>query len=163
MDGAYDLEAFGLVALAGGLGAIIGIEREVADKPAGLRTHILVAAACALLVILAEGALDYFQKRAPDDQIIVDPIRVIQAIVIGISFLGAGTIVHYRDRHVEGLTTAASIFLTAGIGIAVGIGRIWLAVEVAFFALLVLVTVALIEARLLGRKPDAGGQRRQDG
>jgi putative Mg2+ transporter-C (MgtC) family protein len=148
----YDLEAFGRVALAGLLGAVIGIEREVADKPAGLRTHILVAAGCALLVILAQGAVEYFQRYTPDEQIMADPIRVIQAIVIGISFLGTGTIIHYQERHVEGLTTAASIFLTAGIGIAVGIDRTWLAVETAVFALLVLISIGWVEKRVMGRR-----------
>lgn len=152
LESAYDLEAFGHVALAGLLGAVIGIEREIADKPAGLRTHILVAAGCALLVILAQGAVEYFQRFTPDEQIMADPIRVIQAIVIGISFLGTGTIIHYQERYVEGLTTAASIFLTAGIGIAVGIDRIWLAVETAVFALLVLISIGWVEKRVMGRR-----------
>lgn len=141
----YDLESFGLVVLAGALGGIIGIEREIADKPAGLRTHIFVAAGSALLVLLAEGAVDFFQMRGPNEQIVADPIRVIQAIVVGISFLGAGTIVHHRGNHVEGLTTAASIFLTAGVGIAVSVGRAWLAIETTLFALVVLVSARWIE------------------
>jgi putative Mg2+ transporter-C (MgtC) family protein len=155
MASGYELEAFGQVALAGLLGGVIGIERELADKPAGLRTHILVAAGCALLVVLAEGSVDYFQRHTPEEQIIADPIRVIQAIVIGISFLGAGTIIHYGNRRVEGLTTAASIFLTAGIGIAVGIDRIWLATGTSLFALLVLVSVGWVERHLLGRRVGA--------
>ncbi|MFG0334841.1 MAG: MgtC/SapB family protein, partial [Maioricimonas sp. JB049] len=114
-----DVDSIMLVALAGLLGGVIGFEREIADKPAGLRTHIFVAAAAALLVLLAEGAVDFFQQTGSDTQIEADPIRIIQAIVIGISFLGAGTIVHRRGEEVEGLTTAASIFLTASIGIAV--------------------------------------------
>lgn len=157
MEATLDLEAFGTVALAGLLGGIIGIEREIADKPAGLRTHIFVASACALLVVLAKGAVDFFEHHISDQQIDVDPIRVIQAIVIGISFLGAGTIVHREDRQVEGLTTAASIFLTACIGIAVGIDRVWLATEVALFALIVLVTVRWIEERLLREKSAEDG------
>jgi putative Mg2+ transporter-C (MgtC) family protein len=151
MASGFELEAFGQVALAGLLGGVIGIEREIADKPAGLRTHVLVASGCALLVLLAEGAVDYFQQHTPEEQIMADPIRVIQAIVIGISFLGAGTIIHHGNRRVEGLTTAASIFLTAGIGIAVGIDRTWLAVETSVFALLVLISVGWVEKRILGR------------
>lgn len=162
IESVYDLEAFGQVALAGLLGAVIGIEREIADKPAGLRTHILVAAGCALLVVLAEGSVDYFQRHTPDEQIVADPIRVIQAIVIGISFLGAGTIIHYQERYVEGLTTAASIFLTAGIGIAVGIDRIWLAVETSVFALLVLVSVGWVEKRVMGSSTAAEERVRRE-
>ncbi|REJ91624.1 MAG: MgtC/SapB family protein [Planctomycetota bacterium] len=155
MDTSLDLDSFGLVCLAGVLGGAIGLEREIADKPAGLRTHIFVASGAALLVLLAEGAMDFFQQQNADRQIAADPIRVIQAIVVGISFLGAGTIVHHRGNQVEGLTTAASIFLTAGIGIAVAFDRIWLAVEVTGFALVVLVVVSFVQHRLLGKNPDA--------
>lgn len=162
MESAYDLEAFGHVALAGLLGAVIGIERELADKPAGLRTHILVASGCALLVVLAEGAFDFFQLRNPSDQVVADPIRVIQAIVIGISFLGGGTIIQHQGRRVEGLTTAASIFLTAGIGIAIGIDRVWLAVETTVFALLVLIMVGFVEKRIPGRRLTAENRPLQE-
>lgn len=148
----FDLASFGLVALAGLLGGVIGLEREIANKPAGLRTHIFVAAGSALLVVLAESAVEFVEEYSADRQIAADPIRVIQAIVVGISFLGAGTIVHYKDNQVEGLTTAASIFLTAGIGIAVAVGRIWLAAETTLLALIVLVAVSVVEFRLLGKE-----------
>lgn len=148
----YDLSTFGLVTLAGFLGGLIGLEREFADKPAGLRTHIFVAAGSALLVLLSDSALDFLDERSPGNQIAADPIRVIQAIVVGISFLGAGTIVHHRGREVEGLTTAASIFLTAGIGVAVAVGRVWLAIETTIFAIVVLVAVSWIEWNLMGKK-----------
>lgn len=148
-----DLDSFGLVALAALLGGVIGIEREIADKPAGLRTHIFVAAGAALLVLLAEGAVDFFQRSGSGEKIEADPIRIIQAIVVGISFLGAGTIVHRRGSEVEGLTTAASIFLTASIGIAVALGRVWLAVATTLLALLVLTAVNWIEWKLLGKSP----------
>jgi hypothetical protein len=81
----------GLVALAGALGAIIGVEREFADKPAGLRTHILVCAASALLMLIGKGVLQQFSVEGVDSAYRADPLRIIQAIVIGISFLGAGT------------------------------------------------------------------------
>lgn len=153
MNGPYDIGSFALIALAGLLGGVIGVERELADKPAGLRTHTFVASGSALLVLVAEGALDFFQKEGPGEHLAADPVRIIQAIVVGISFLGAGTIVHHRNTTVEGLTTAASIFLTAGIGIAVAVDRIWLAVETTLFALLVLVAVGFIERRLLRKPP----------
>lgn len=155
MSDFLDLQAFGLVATAGGLGALIGLERELNDKPAGLRTHIFVAAGSALLIVLAEGAVDYFQLRSPANQIAADPVRVIQAIVVGISFLGAGTIVQREGNRIEGLTTAASIYLTAGIGVAVAVGRTWLAIETTLFAVLVLISARWIEGRLLGKKRPA--------
>ncbi|QDU37497.1 putative Mg(2+) transport ATPase [Maioricimonas rarisocia] len=148
-----DLESFAMVALAGLLGGVIGFEREIADKPAGLRTHIFVAAGAALLVLLAEGAVDFFRRSGSDTEIAADPIRIIQAIVIGISFLGTGTIIHRGGDEVEGLTTAASIFLTAAIGIAVALDRIWLAVGTTLLALLVLTMVNWIEWKLLDKSP----------
>lgn len=154
MEDGLDLEHFGLVALAGGLGALIGLERELQDKPAGLRTHILMCAGCAMLMILGEGILDSFQKQVAPNYIQSDPIRILQAIVIGISFLGSGTIVR-TGGNVEGLTTAASIFFTAGIGASVGIARITLAVEATIFAVVVLFVIGKIEQRWLPDKQAA--------
>jgi putative Mg2+ transporter-C (MgtC) family protein len=150
-----ELESFGRVALAGALGGLVGLEREISDKPAGLRTHVFVAAGSALLVLLAEGSIDFFQSKGPDDQIAADPIRVLQAIVVGISFLGAGTIVHHEGNRVEGLTTASSIYFTAGIGIAVALERTGLAIFTTIFALLVLVSAGWIERCVSGRRSPA--------
>lgn len=149
-----DVSSFLLVALAGLFGGVIGLERELADKPAGLRTHIFVAAGSALLVLLAEGAMDFFRQSGKADQIEGDPVRIIQAIIVGISFLGAGTIIHRRESEVEGLTTAASIYLTAAIGIAVGVHRLWLAGEITIFAVVVLIGVSWIERNWLGKSED---------
>ncbi|REK19390.1 MAG: MgtC/SapB family protein [Planctomycetota bacterium] len=149
MDWQSELTHLGMVALAGALGAIVGLEREVSDKPAGLKTHILVAAGSALLVVLGRGMLETYQ----DDEGLVqsDPIRMIQAIVIGISFLGAGTIIHQANNTVEGLTTAASIFVTTGVGIATATGHLILAAGSALFAALVLALVAWGERRMQQR------------
>lgn len=152
MGWSEDLNLLGLVALAGALGAIIGLEREILDKPAGLRTHIFVCAASALLMLLGDAVLDSFQDKG-HHSMQADPIRVIQAIVIGISFLGTGTIIHASGNRVEGLTTAASIFLTAGIGIAVATEHVVLAAGTALFGVTVLVGIGRIE-RHFGRKRD---------
>jgi putative Mg2+ transporter-C (MgtC) family protein len=141
------LAGVGLVAVAGGLGAVIGLEREIADKPAGLRTHMLVCAASALLMLVGQGVLDQFHEKRVDS-VLADPLRTIQAIVIGISFLGAGTIVHRRGQYVEGLTTAASILLTAGIGIAVAIERLVFAGGITLSAVAVLFVFGWLEKRL---------------
>lgn len=153
----WQLELTGLatVALAGLLGGVIGIEREFADKPAGLRTHFLVAAASALLIVLGGGAVTTFARENPEGVIAADPVRVIQAVVVGISFLGGGTIVRAGTDSVGGLTTAASIFLTAGVGMAVAVGYIMLAVGTALMALFVLVALRYVDAlveRLRTRK-----------
>jgi putative Mg2+ transporter-C (MgtC) family protein len=122
---------------AGGLSAVLGWEREVARKPAGLRTHMLVGVASALFTVLAELAvMDY-----PGDQggMRADPIRVIQAVAIGVGFLGSGVIfVSKSDESVQGLTTAGSIWATAAIGIAAGLGYYILAVGATLLLMLVL-------------------------
>ncbi|KPF96751.1 magnesium transporter [Rhodopseudomonas sp. AAP120] len=138
----------GVATLAGGL---IGLNRDLKGKPIGMRTLALVGLACALLVAVAEQSLG--QDR------IGDPTsRVIQGILTGIGFLGAGVIVHTGSRnHVHGLTTAACVWLSACIGIACGSGH-WLIVGVAFaIAFVVLIGGHAVESRLhrlLGGKQD---------
>ena len=102
------------LSLAAVLGALLGIERETKGKAAGVRTHMLVAVSCALFVLIPQmsGTAN------------ADMTRVIQGVIAGVGFLGAGTIIKGRDdENVRGLTTAAGIFMTAAIGIAAGLGR----------------------------------------
>ncbi len=122
-DVARELETLRLLGLAGLLSALIGLERELACRPAGLRTHILVGVAAALLMRLAEAMTARFAAQLGPELISVDPVRMLQAIIVGISFLGAGTIIQGGNARVEGLTTAASILLTAAIGVAVALGH----------------------------------------
>ncbi|MEW4486540.1 MgtC/SapB family protein [Thalassoglobus sp. JC818] len=142
---------FSEIVVASLLGAIIGLERELSGKPAGLRTHMFVAAGSALLVVLTPSTLDQLGDSV-SGELTPDPIRVIQAIIVGISFLGAGTIVHNREEEVEGLTTAASIYLTTGIGIAVSVGRVWLAIQVTVLAIIFLTVLSRVEYRWI-KKP----------
>src|SRR5581483_4220564 len=98
------------------LGGCVGYERERLRKAAGLRTHMLVALGSALFVITS------FEAGAPPG----DMTRVVQGIATGIGFVGAGTILKVpRRNEVHGLTTAASVWLTAAIGVGVGLGRLW--------------------------------------
>lgn len=128
-----ELISLGKIALACVFGAFVGIEREFADKPAGLRTHMLVCATAAFFVILAKVIINSFEFVS---QVSIDPIRLIEAIVVGISFLGAGTILKYsRERTVEGLTTSASILSVSAIGIAVALDAYVLAVGVTLLDL----------------------------
>ena len=151
MDVLAQLQIVGTVALAILLGGIIGVERELAVKPAGFRTHMLVSGASALLMKLGEVVAVYYKPEAAIHAVSVDPTRIIQAIVTGISFLGAGTIIRHRHTEgVEGLTTAASILLSAAIGICVALGQIVLAVGVTLLALAILLLMGYLE-RLLGR------------
>lgn len=122
--------------VAAGLAAILGWERETAHKAAGLRTHMLVGIASALFTVLAELAVNDYP--GVEGGLRSDPIRVIQAVAIGIGFLGSGVIFVARDgEHVIGLTTAASVWATAAIGIAAGLGHFIIALGST--ALLVLV------------------------
>lgn len=111
------------------LGGVIGFEREREGKWAGMRTHMLVALGAALIVM---APLEAGMKSA-------DISRVIQGLVTGIGFLGGGTILKLGDeRQVRGLTSAASIWLTAAVGLAVGLGMLWPAVIGTFLTWFVL-------------------------
>jgi putative Mg2+ transporter-C (MgtC) family protein len=126
------LEVVVKVLIAGILGGLIGLERELANRPAGLRTHAILAAAAALLV-------DHFVGETAPAVLRADPIRVVEAIVTGVAFLGAGTIFRHRNgKVVEGLTTAASLLLVAAIGISVALQQLLLAVLVTVITLVLL-------------------------
>lgn len=110
------------------LGGLMGLERELASKPAGLRTHMLVTGSATLLVVLGDIMINSYSGGAVVDAIQADPIRIMEAIITGISFLGAGTIIfRNRDETVEGLTTAASILFASAIGITVALEQFLLA------------------------------------
>ena len=103
-----------------GLSGVLGWEREAAGKSAGVRTHMLVGLGAALFVILGELFVSRFTSSR--ELMRFDPIRIVEAVVTGISFLGAGTIFVSRgDERVKGLTTAASILVTAAVGMMVGL------------------------------------------
>jgi putative Mg2+ transporter-C (MgtC) family protein len=120
--------------LAAGLGAALGLEREYRQKPAGLRTNILIAVGSALFTILSLEAT----RNAGD------PSRVAGQIVTGIGFLGGGAIMRNRNT-VHGMTTAATIWVNAAIGIGAGMGQYSLATFTAALTLLVLVVLPPIE------------------
>ncbi len=125
------------------LGALIGIERKQQERAAGLRTFALVALACTLFTMLSLS-LTTMSYPAP---VRFDPIRMIQAIAIGFGFLGGGVII-YRRFHLEGLTTAVALWITAAIGIAVGLKLYFLATLVTLLVLLVLSGFRQIEKRI---------------
>lgn len=138
------------MALAMLLGAIIGFEREMAHKPAGLRTHMLVAGAAALLLALSDAIVEHFNTDLGNTLVRSDPIRILEAVIAGISFLGAGTIIRHQSENggVEGLTTAASMLFVAGIGICAGLSQWVLAIGATILGLITLRIVPLIEVWL---------------
>jgi len=153
-----ELQIVGYVVLAMFLSALIGVDRELADKPAGFRTHMLVGGASALLVSLSSVIVNTLQ--VDEAYIQVDPIRVLEAIIAGVSFLGAGTIFRRGSRDsnnstTEGLTTAASLLFVAGIGVSVATHQFVLAIGVTLMALIVLRGVPWLESRI-NSKPSQG-------
>ena len=127
---ASEFALLGQVLSAAIMGGVIGFEREMADKPAGLRTHMLVAAASTLIVVVGTDMLR-------GDQV-GDPTRPLHAVITGIGFIGAGTILHDRgEMRVSGLTTAATLFMAAAVGVAVAASAWVLAIGVtAFFSVI---------------------------
>ena len=121
------------------VGGVIGYERERAGKPAGLRTHMLVSVGAAIFV-MAPMQLGFEEDALS---------RIIQGLVTGIGFLGAGAILKDRTKaDVEGLTTAAGIWLTAGLGVAVGLGAIGMALLCVALAWIILTTLYSVEKRM---------------
>lgn len=114
--------------VAAAFGGLLGLERESVGKPAGVRTHMLVAlGSAALTLLIAEEGTSS------------DVSRVIQGIAAGVGFIGAGTILKQRETgEVAGLTTAASIWLTAAVGVGAGVGRLYVALIATVCALLIL-------------------------
>ena len=130
--------------MAGLLGGLLGWERELAGKAAGVRTHMLVAMGAALFVLVSQQA-----GIGP-----ADSSRVLQGIIAGVGFLGAGTILKGdAESQVKGLTTAAGIWLTAAIGVAAGLGREVTAVLSTLLALAVLWLLPLLHETAQTRWP----------
>jgi putative Mg2+ transporter-C (MgtC) family protein len=119
--GALHLDVLGRLLLASVLGGVVGLEREISGKPAGLRTNLLICVGASLLMELSIGvaALANVENVAFGTPFRADPARIAAQIVSGIGFLGAGTIIQSRGN-VVGLTTAATIWVVAAIGMAVG-------------------------------------------
>ena len=149
------------IALAALLGGIVGLKREWGAHPAGLRTNILVAVGSCLFTVLS---IEGFPLRGAAQ----DSARIAAQIVSGVGFLGAGVLFR-GDSQVKGLTTAATIWLVAAIGMAVGAGLYFIAVFTTLLTTAVLVLLKPLSARLpgrarrsrpaLGKKPNRPGQR----
>lgn len=127
------------------LGAIVGFQRERAGKPAGLRTHILVSLGTAVVVLACSASGMDMDGES----------RVIQGIVTGIGFIGAGSILKVsEEKDIRGLTTAAGLWLTAAIGVSCGLGTLGIAVIASILALLVL-ALENVAARLRKKPQEA--------
>lgn len=136
-----------MLLLAFVLSALIGLEREARQKSAGLRTHTLVGFAAALIMLVSK----YGFSDVLGDNVTVDPSRVAAQIVSGIGFIGAG-LIFVRGDAVRGLTTAAAVWLTAGVGMAAGAGLWLLAVIVTAGYLVTVLVLTPLADRLPGSK-----------
>jgi putative Mg2+ transporter-C (MgtC) family protein len=136
------------VAAAMALGGVIGFEREIADRPAGLRTHMLLAGACALIVGLGGAMLDAFGGAYPS-LVSADPFRLVGGVIAALGFIGAGTIFQRGGKKVEGLTTATALLFSGGIGVCAALEQWWIAVGATALAVLVLRGALLMERRVV--------------
>jgi putative Mg2+ transporter-C (MgtC) family protein len=150
-----DLDMLARLSVAAGLGAAIGIEREIRDREAGIRTHLLVALGAALFTIIsAFGFRDILSASGPDVLVRLDPSRIAAQIVTGIGFLGAGAIIR-EGLSVRGLTTAGSLWVSAAIGMAAGSGWYWAAVVGTVLTIFALWPLRLIAYKIIARiKPE---------
>ncbi|NNF57908.1 MAG: MgtC/SapB family protein [Rhodothermaceae bacterium] len=156
-----DLEILAHALLALALGGLIGFEREAAGKWAGLRTHMLVCLAALLFVYMGQyitlhTAPLWERAGIAGNALGADPIRIVQSIAVGVSFVGAGVIFRDPDRNVaRGLTTAATLLVVAPIGVAVAVHRYVLAIGAALLVVFVLRVMNWVEQRFFDEQsPD---------
>jgi putative Mg2+ transporter-C (MgtC) family protein len=126
------------VLLAVGLGGALGLEREIDAQPAGFRTHIVLCLGAALFGLISVHAFAPFESVRADSNVQIDVTRVASQVVVGVGFLGGGAILKY-GASIRGLTTAASMWVTAAVGLAVGLGYYWAAVAITAATLVSLV------------------------
>lgn len=135
------------IIIAGFCGGILGLEREVSHKPAGLRTQVLVTIGCTLLVSIGEVV-----SGANNEISSFDPSRMAASVIQGLGFLGAGTIFQSSKSSIKGLTTAAMIWVNGAIGIAIGFHLIPVALFVTFLTLLIVVFLRKVETWINKRR-----------
>lgn len=131
---------------AAGLALLLGLERELRGKPAGLRSHMLVSLGAATFIIMGMHILLATAEGDPSARI--DPTRIVQGIIGGIGFLGAGCIIQSRGN-VQGITTGASIWIAGAIGVACGIGTLALAGMVTLLALVIVMVLGRFEREVI--------------
>jgi len=142
--GSFELAVFVKLLLAGMAGGAVGLEREKHGRPAGLRTHLLVALGACLMMIISEAFHLKYAMHDTTSALRLDPSRTAAQIITGIGFLGAGVIIK-EGASVRGLTTAASLWLSAGLGMAFGMGLFIPGVMTTVLALLSLIFLKMLE------------------
>jgi putative Mg2+ transporter-C (MgtC) family protein len=141
-----DADVFIRLTLSILLSGLIGLERQFHRRSAGLRTHIMVSLGSCLIMLTSLFLFDIYKNIAP-----VDPSRIAAGVITGIGFLGAGTIIREKEG-VRGLTTAASLWVVAGIGLSVGCGFYSAGVMSSFLALVVLLGLRRVDGMIIGKE-----------
>lgn len=144
------LELFARLGIAAVFGALVGFDRELKNKPAGLRTHTLVSLAAALFTLITFEL--YAELDSKDEGTSADPIRIIEAVTSGVAFLAAGAIIR-SGGNVQGLTTGANMWLAGAIGVACGAGFYLLATLGAIFSVIVITLLHGFEKRFMPDGP----------
>jgi putative Mg2+ transporter-C (MgtC) family protein len=134
-----------IIAIA--LGGAIGLDRELRNHPAGLRTHMLTALAAALFTLLTFEIAARFATAA-NEGTRLDPLRIVEAVTAGVAFLAAGAIIQAGPRRIHGLTTGASMWLAGAIGLCCGAGFYSIAVMATIIAVLILSALKWLERRI---------------
>lgn len=142
------------LAVAGFLGALIGLEREIKRHPAGLRTHMLTSLAAAVFTIMTFEIYHEMVELDVSSLARLDPIRVIEAVTAGVAFLAAGAIIRSGPRDIKGLTTGAAMWTAGAIGVAAGAGFFSIAVMVTVLVLLITALIGLVEKLFWGKGGD---------
>lgn len=140
----YQVQLILQLALAVVLGAVLGLEREYKRKEAGLQTYSLVSLGACLFTIVT---FELFNLFIGETNVSFDPSRIVQAVAVGIGFIGAGVIIYQRD-HIEGITTAAGLWCSAAIGVAIGAEFYFLALFTALLAAVIFIGFGEFERKL---------------
>lgn len=157
LTGIFATEVGGLTALArlvvaALLGMAVGLDRELRNHAAGLRTHMLVSVAAATFTVLA---LELIARTDSEDSVQADPTRVLEAVTAGVAFLAAGAIIQARGQ-VRGITTGAGLWLAGAVGTAAGIGAFVIAVMATVIGVIILSALTKLEEHLPNRKDGDG-------
>jgi putative Mg2+ transporter-C (MgtC) family protein len=148
-----DTQVFARLVVSLILGGLIGMERQLHRRNAGLRTHILVSIGSSLIMLTSLYVFDIYKNQAA-----MDPSRIAAGVITGIGFLGAGAIIREPER-IRGLTTAASLWVAAGIGLACGCGFYNAAMYTTGLTLAALIFLRKFEEKVLAREEGKGGQK----
>lgn len=135
----------------------VGYERESQDKPAGLRTNMIVGGFGCLIVSLSIPLVDFIELANWGEIVKADPIRILQALVVGISFIGAGTIIKANGEKVKGLTTAATLLYSLGIGISVALHKYTIAVGITILILIINYAFSKVKRKIMNNGNDKNG------